>query len=586
MLAARAALRTLPIVWTAHLTAVRAGIVNDVVMPVFHATSLAWAAGKYPAKAWALKDTASDAANAVYAASDAYVVIAHHKGAADPAYAACRAAAAAANAAAATGTAGSFTATAYADCRTAAAEDEAEAAAVFHQDVAILQNGLSVGELGDQKLWANSGPQRISDLWSQMKEGLLARHEDWEVWTDWYEARLAGTPSIEALEIARVTIADYIWKQGPKVVNAEIKKLIEKYNEMPPTPQPDNRADLPSFFTFAEALDPERSRQEQSPLGSAEQATAAHRYEPQSSRPPADARGKVAPTSRVVLADLAEIASPTPFIARDGRLDAGPNPVFDTPKVDDELLTLPVRQQAIIRTIVSGLPRNAPVHLKTTLNEYSDELKARGVQPTLGLLKDMEAIIETDFLAPDAQNWLAAGLKVAFQRFQANHDLFIQHFPLDPRREEVFSGIHVDEENAIGEALKEPFEDVAKATSAAHAAGLTTDEFVKIVGSMTEFAKVVSTQPRPADNSHAPSSTAFLNTSQLTLPHVGPDDKLIPTVTRPSATKRIVLTGLAFFERTYNLLGTTATLLTTPIGASLLTKLGDAINALSKLIHW
>ncbi|MGP0060796.1 MAG: hypothetical protein ACLPID_16065 [Beijerinckiaceae bacterium] len=62
-----------------------------------------------------------------------------------------------------------------------------------------------------------------------MKKTLLARGENWDVWTEWYEARLEGRPAIEALEVARVMIADDTWKQGPKVVNAEIKKLIARH---------------------------------------------------------------------------------------------------------------------------------------------------------------------------------------------------------------------------------------------------------------------------------------------------------------------------------------------------------------------
>jgi hypothetical protein len=30
--------------------------------------------------------------------------------------------------------------------------------------------------------------------WSTLKDHLLAADEGWEVWTDWYEARLHGRP--------------------------------------------------------------------------------------------------------------------------------------------------------------------------------------------------------------------------------------------------------------------------------------------------------------------------------------------------------------------------------------------------------
>jgi hypothetical protein len=65
-----------------------------------------------------------------------------------------------------------------------------------------------------------------------LKAAVLAANQSWEVWTDWYEARLAGDaadPPNEALEVARATIPDEIWKQGPAVVNAEIKRLIDKF---------------------------------------------------------------------------------------------------------------------------------------------------------------------------------------------------------------------------------------------------------------------------------------------------------------------------------------------------------------------
>jgi hypothetical protein len=70
------------------------------------------------------------------------------------------------------------------------------------------------------------------EAWQGLKAALLAANEGWEVWVDWYEARLAGDathPPNEALEIARATIPDEIWQQGPAVVNAEIKRLIGEH---------------------------------------------------------------------------------------------------------------------------------------------------------------------------------------------------------------------------------------------------------------------------------------------------------------------------------------------------------------------
>lgn len=60
-----------------------------------------------------------------------------------------------------------------------------------------------------------------------MKRDLLISRDDWDVWTDWYDARLAGrSPWRQSIEFARATLPDSLWEQGPKAVNAEIKRLI------------------------------------------------------------------------------------------------------------------------------------------------------------------------------------------------------------------------------------------------------------------------------------------------------------------------------------------------------------------------
>jgi hypothetical protein len=152
-----------------------------------------------------------------------------------------------------------------------------------------------------------------------------------------------------------------------------------------------------------------------------------------------------------ILASLTDAASPRPSLTPDGRLDAGPNPKFDIPTTDDELLGLPVRQRTLIRVILGDLPQNAPKHLKNCLRFYDDELKARGVQPMLGLLKDLADIIAVAVAAPRAEDeWLEPGLGQAFRRLAENHTLFVAHFPLDPQREHLYARTPVDEEHATG----------------------------------------------------------------------------------------------------------------------------------------
>jgi hypothetical protein len=59
---------------------------------------------------------------------------------------------------------------------------------------------------------------------------------------------------------------------------------------------------------------------------------------------------------------------------------------------------------------------------------------------------------------------------------------------------------------------------------------------------------------------------------------------LIPAPPPVSAKKRMILSGLGFLERAYNLLGTTATFVGPPEGNALLMALRYAIDALSKLL--
>ena len=71
-----------------------------------------------------------------------------------------------------------------------------------------------------------------------MKHRLLARKDEhWEVWTNWYDARLdplknipCYSPPIKELERARVLLPKDLWEEGPAAVNAAIKRLIEEHD--------------------------------------------------------------------------------------------------------------------------------------------------------------------------------------------------------------------------------------------------------------------------------------------------------------------------------------------------------------------
>ncbi|MBD8890370.1 hypothetical protein [Roseibium litorale] len=90
-------------------------------------------------------------------------------------------------------------------------------------------------------------PSDVQNLWLGLRDNLLGSNHDWEVWTDWYEARLEGRPANEPLEIARVTLPEDLWEQGPAAVNARIKELIAEHSA------PREQLDLdqrPAPYTF------------------------------------------------------------------------------------------------------------------------------------------------------------------------------------------------------------------------------------------------------------------------------------------------------------------------------------------------
>jgi hypothetical protein len=310
---------------------------------------------------------------------------------------------------------------------------------------------------------------------------------------------------------------------------------------------------------------------------------------PESAKPPKlpEPEDTIYPNDKLLVrAKLAEMASPEPSLTPDGRLTAGANTVYDSPNSDDDLLNLPIRQQAVIETVLIGLPRNAPKQLFACLKNYDDELKVRGVRPIIGLLRDMADIIKTDVgTANAAREWLEEGMLKAFDIFLKNHELFMQYFPLDLSREQFYSSIHIDESKIRGTSLTKPFDAVAKAARNANEAGVTTDDFLKIVDKLAEFARVVSTQ-LPLTAVSTASATSPKDTSPISaVPLVAqPADTISQVAVAVSTRKRVLLSGLGFFERVYNILGSTASLMGLPTSNALLSELHDALSALSHLI--
>jgi hypothetical protein len=261
-MAARASLRATPrLGLSLEKLRSRATVLSDWVLPSLRATALAWAAAKYPARGSELRGYAAAATYAARVAArvadeaypyaiDAYAAIdASDAAAIAAATAAHPAAAARADDAAAASDAAN--AVAYA---TDAYDADAAFVAACASDVDLIDAGGSGSELMESPLWPNHAPDPANVAWTDLRAALLATPEGWEVWTNWYEARLAGDadhPPNEALEIARATITDKIWNQGSAAVNAEIKRLIAEHRGLQDEIWNDKHLDQrPAAFQF------------------------------------------------------------------------------------------------------------------------------------------------------------------------------------------------------------------------------------------------------------------------------------------------------------------------------------------------
>ncbi len=205
MIRARTALRILPTVQKAGGT----DSLGELVLPAFRATAVSYAACRYPAHETELAAAAEASAGAAraagpstYFAFSAAAVVTKSYGTTDTAHAI------------------DILAAAY----------QTYAAAMWSEssnDATRVEEGATASAIAGSPLWRLGQGKELLALWQDMKEVLLATNQDWQVWTIWYEDRLAGRVREESRDLAFVRIGDELWDQGPAAVNAEIKRKIE-----------------------------------------------------------------------------------------------------------------------------------------------------------------------------------------------------------------------------------------------------------------------------------------------------------------------------------------------------------------------
>jgi hypothetical protein len=97
--------------------------------------------------------------------------------------------------------------------------------------LAALEAGRLEAFLTETPLWPEDTPDWFGHYWQRLRERLLTRPlERWQVWTDWYDARIdpaSGRPFSAACERARILVPDAVWQAGPVHANPAIEEAIE-----------------------------------------------------------------------------------------------------------------------------------------------------------------------------------------------------------------------------------------------------------------------------------------------------------------------------------------------------------------------
>lgn len=227
IVAARAALRVLPLIVEG-----REGFADwpsAVVLPVFRACASPWLASHALIGPDAAYATAQDVASA-YSIARGEFTLSEWDTTCGPAFGAALAAATA------NATAAAFNAA------STAARDAGTADASGYSWVEADIISLSAGECYQKlRLWHEAVPPPKTSVALARLNFELRDKDNWNVWLDWYQARLDGQDPRPALifERAVAALTEDDWSQGTAHVNAKLKAAIEAASSDTPLPEPD-----------------------------------------------------------------------------------------------------------------------------------------------------------------------------------------------------------------------------------------------------------------------------------------------------------------------------------------------------------
>ena len=215
--AARAALRVLPTITFSPWPGTGRRTTREIVLRVFRAVSTAWGVAAYPGRRRELNNAARAALlglGEVRAPPPIRAAVYASATASGESGAASRASIVIGYALDAAGSQGRE-----------AFQSLLEALAT---DAGLLSDRFSAVTLANSKLWPGDVPGWILTNWGELRFSLLDADEDWDVWINWYEERLAGTATNQDIEFARLLLDNEKWEQDPRAVNAHLKEMIDE----------------------------------------------------------------------------------------------------------------------------------------------------------------------------------------------------------------------------------------------------------------------------------------------------------------------------------------------------------------------
>ncbi|WP_162009705.1 toll/interleukin-1 receptor domain-containing protein [Methylocystis heyeri] len=139
---------------------------------------------------------------------------------------------AAANAAAAS------TQTFFAEAVVAARDDAAKLIwASVAGDLSYFASGSAPKALASKPLWPDGEPPWARDLRVSLRFALPPQN-DWQVWFDWYDRRLAGVSDPEEVELVFATVPESERAKGPAAANRWIRDRLEELQKEALSQQP------------------------------------------------------------------------------------------------------------------------------------------------------------------------------------------------------------------------------------------------------------------------------------------------------------------------------------------------------------